>query len=259
MKIPAINTNVVTGALMWFVTSMVQAAYVEFAQDELFWSGTNQVTGINSEIIASDHTSWANVTTSLAYTVSFDAEANNGEGLWKYDYTWSVSRKSISHFILSLTDGEDPFSDDNLFGLAGGGFDGIKDYGPHPSNPGLENIGNDFSFYGLKVDTPDESLINTITIETDRGPMLGGAYMKSGVDNGNKVWAYTSGLGTPMEINLADLNPDGTFKHYIDGYILAPDSFEGAIPPSAIPLPATVWLFGSGLLGLIGAARRKKC
>ncbi|MGB7934539.1 MAG: PEP-CTERM sorting domain-containing protein [Gammaproteobacteria bacterium] len=27
---------------------------------------------------------------------------------------------------------------------------------------------------------------------------------------------------------------------------------------SAIPVPATVWLFGSGLLGLIGISRRKK-
>jgi len=28
--------------------------------------------------------------------------------------------------------------------------------------------------------------------------------------------------------------------------------------PSAVPVPAAVWLFGSGLLGLIGVARRKK-
>lgn len=28
--------------------------------------------------------------------------------------------------------------------------------------------------------------------------------------------------------------------------------------PSAVPVPAAVWLFGSGLLGLIGIARRKK-
>ena len=28
--------------------------------------------------------------------------------------------------------------------------------------------------------------------------------------------------------------------------------------PSAIPVPAAVWLFGSGLLGLIGVARRKR-
>jgi len=30
-----------------------------------------------------------------------------------------------------------------------------------------------------------------------------------------------------------------------------------SIVPSAVPLPPTVWLFGSGLLGLIGLARRK--
>ncbi len=28
-------------------------------------------------------------------------------------------------------------------------------------------------------------------------------------------------------------------------------------PPSAVPVPAAVWLFGSGLLGLVGVARRK--
>ena len=30
------------------------------------------------------------------------------------------------------------------------------------------------------------------------------------------------------------------------------------VPPSAVPLPPAVWLFGSGLLGLIGAARRRR-
>lgn len=32
----------------------------------------------------------------------------------------------------------------------------------------------------------------------------------------------------------------------------------GGSPPNVIPVPAAVWLFGSGLLGLIGVARRKK-
>ena len=34
--------------------------------------------------------------------------------------------------------------------------------------------------------------------------------------------------------------------------------FVVAITPNAVPVPAAVWLFGSGLLGLIGLARRKK-
>ena len=33
---------------------------------------------------------------------------------------------------------------------------------------------------------------------------------------------------------------------------------SGTATPSAVPVPPAVWLFGSGLLGLVGAARRKK-
>jgi len=40
------------------------------------------------------------------------------------------------------------------------------------------------------------------------------------------------------------------------GHIVAPN-FVSAVP-AAVPLPAAAWLFGSGLLGLIGVARRKK-
>jgi len=32
----------------------------------------------------------------------------------------------------------------------------------------------------------------------------------------------------------------------------------GDVGASAVPVPTAVWLFGSGLLGLIGVARRKK-
>ena len=33
---------------------------------------------------------------------------------------------------------------------------------------------------------------------------------------------------------------------------------SGSISPAVVPIPAAAWLFGSGLLGLIGMARRKK-
>ena len=41
----------------------------------------------------------------------------------------------------------------------------------------------------------------------------------------------------------------------IDGYIPTPgyDRF----PPGEIPVPAAIWMFGSGLLGLVGMSRRK--
>lgn len=50
-----------------------------------------------------------------------------------------------------------------------------------------------------------------------------------------------TGVGTPMQI--------GPFPGQ------AP-AFNGVV--SAVPVPAAVWLFGSGLLGLVGVARRRK-
>lgn len=37
-----------------------------------------------------------------------------------------------------------------------------------------------------------------------------------------------------------------------------PDPFDGSDFVGAVPVPAAVWLFGSGLLGLVGIARRKR-
>lgn len=45
-----------------------------------------------------------------------------------------------------------------------------------------------------------------------------------------------------------------SFSPLTEGSLAAFDNFE----VEAVPIPAAVWLFGSGLLGLVGIARRKK-
>ena len=57
-----------------------------------------------------------------------------------------------------------------------------------------------------------------------------------------------------------------TFGQHLDFYgtIYALDDIDLAdhsrynYTPNAVPVPAAVWLFGSGLLGLVGIARRGK-
>lgn len=49
-------------------------------------------------------------------------------------------------------------------------------------------------------------------------------------------------------------------KNAADAFFGSPDVLQGLIlagqTPSAVPVPAAVWLFASGLLGLVGVARR---
>ena len=55
--------------------------------------------------------------------------------------------------------------------------------------------------------------------------------------------------GSPMD--------NGPFSGYNANFDLTTVTVT-AITPSAVPVPAAVWLFGSGLLGLAGVARRRK-
>jgi hypothetical protein len=210
--------------------------------------------------------SWNNDATSLSYRVTFDGS------YWTYDYTWSTEGKDLSHVITELTSGDDPFTYDNLMGERHGE---ISWYGPDPdeypnyrSNPGIPD-----EIYGIKYDMGGGGDFVTYSIITDRGPMWGDTYFKSGSckERGStecfgydKTLAYNTGWPDPDSeidwINDVELISDSLYglkdEAIIRNKILVPDSFEGR-PPSEIPVPAAAWLFGSGLIGLAGAARRR--
>lgn len=68
----------------------------------------------------------------------------------------------------------------------------------------------------------------------------------------------TVGLDAVMHIISADIYIGITFESWSVGQFGGGGfSYTRTTGPSVVPVPAAVWLFGSGLLGLIGVARRQ--
>lgn len=73
------------------------------------------------------------------------------------------------------------------------------------------------------------------------------------MDVGRRIWEidYLGAQGGFVQATQVDeFTPDGISAHGWSTVVFA--------PAAVVPVPAAVWLFGSGLIGLIGLARRKK-
>ncbi len=96
-------------------------------------------------------------------------------------------------------------------------------------------------------------------------------WKSNGVDRGRELFTGTlfSDLSlniegfqliNPISIQLAiydgEVTPGG--KSIINGTWTTVGGGTGVWSAAVVPVPPAVWLFGSGLLGLVGAARRKK-
>ena len=70
------------------------------------------------------------------------------------------------------------------------------------------------------------------------------------------TFSFTMGgaLGDSSRLTMADYL--GGFYGFDNAYI--PMTYQDAEAINGLPVPAAVWLFSSGLIGLIGIARRKK-
>ena len=77
---------------------------------------------------------------------------------------------------------------------------------------------------------------------------------------------HEANLGRPDHV--PPVNPPIDTPAFYNGLVNAPATMPPSVPShtlpgsnfdqAAVPAPAAVWLFGSGLLGLVGIARRKK-
>lgn len=116
------------------------------------------------------------------------------------------------------------------------------------------------------------SIINNLSTETTSGTLtgltVGNDLTSSTALAPNSIQKYTVVAGDALVAVGATQNfygftgngTTGTLQSYILGTASLGTngtlSFTGNAP--AVPLPASVWLFGSGILGLVGVSRRRK-
>ena len=103
---------------------------------------------------------------------------------------------------------------------------------------------------------------------TNAGQFAAGVFFDWSTNNDIPVLAILQGLDDPSDgvFDVVSTNGAGPAPA---GTAMITDPFPGQTPafggtmtctscePPPIPVPAAVWLFGSGLLGLVGVARRK--
>jgi len=101
------------------------------------------------------------------------------------------------------------------------------------------------------------SIANVSGGDSDLGDIFGSGWRQFGGsvygETGSSVLAFSFDFTADVGTNLL-LSGSYTDSNFLDTSILS----STLASVSAVPIPAAVWLFGSGLIGLVGLAKRRK-
>lgn len=142
------------------------------------------------------------------------------------------------------------------------------------TDAGTFTLGSTNTFFGLQWSTANGTLYgegtHTVNVNGDGADAPAGSEnvtfsVGAGQLGGNIdfAWGATSGIDVFLVWDVAgntytstDIDGNGTLGlGMVDGPF---PGFSANFDMTAVPVPAAVWLFGSGLIGLAGVARRRK-
>ena len=115
------------------------------------------------------------------------------------------------------------------------------------------DIGNPFT-------VQDTAFINTTSPLTSSDNKYHNWTATANLDLSSAAWQKANAVNFTIE-NVLEATTTARFsKAFIDkkfsGIQLSVGAIDGITPPSAVPVPGALWLFGSGLVGLVGISRR---
>jgi len=145
--------------------------------------------------------------------------------------------------------------------ITGLAFDVVDDINSISAFSFVDGDGNDISsYYGIGLDVNSSFVSGNTLVDVEFGTINGvnGGIFNDDGNSGNlsatmfpDIAILILEIDDPADWSLSEINNDilrmqqtGT-----DG--------EGSLKLPPVPVPAAVWLFGSGLIGLVGVARRK--
>lgn len=151
---------------------------------------------------------------------------------------------------------------------ASGSHTGLPD---GTENPGIDNPWNFFSNTGMHETSTPISIISDDNSGNITLDFSGWGYDWNGIPfislGGSPNFPEDTGVATMVCGSTCEIGDSFILDYAAHVYDLPGNNLTGfgGVPYylhlegtiSAVPVPATVWLFGSGLLGLIGIARKK--
>jgi hypothetical protein len=193
--------------------------------------------------------SWPGAEISLSWEIT--PMVMGGTVYWQYKYTIDTSdadkAKGVSHFILEVSDADviimSDYEDDDLEGPQAWAKDGMRDL---PGDGLKWGIKFDFGEDPEADDPEDNDNQSVYTFKTNRAPVYGSFFGKGGGNPNNELYNFAMGIN---DNTLPCIDDSAECMALMDAnnWIVRPNG--------VVPLPASVWLFGTALIGLAGLRR----